>query len=221
MRCAPRSARCAVAASPPLPVVDDDGVDGRVRRSAVDGDDRDAACEQRRQRRLARRRDRDDHTGHPFGDDHVDVRRLGCEILVRVAQHEPVVLGAGDVFDAADDRREERVLDVGDDRGPYLAALPAQRARRAGREIAESRGGVLHALGSSRRNGPGTVQRARDGRGRHVGGTRDVGDRGHSLQLRIHTLAARHRADHTQDYARRSGASLRNASSMCARPAGW
>ena len=60
---------------------------------------------------------------------------------------EPVVLGAGDVLDAAHDGSEERVADVGDDRGPHLVHLAAQRARRPRRQVAEPVGRVAARAG--------------------------------------------------------------------------
>jgi hypothetical protein len=139
-------------------VVDQDRVDRGVLRPAVDGDHGDARVHQRIERRPGRRRHRDDDARHAIRDGDVDVGGLLVDVLVGVAQHEPVVLAQRDVLDAADHRGEERVLDVGDDRRPQRGALPSERPGRARRLVAERLGRLAHPVGPLRRHGRRPVQ---------------------------------------------------------------
>ena len=130
-------------------VVDEHAVDRAVARPAVDRDDRDAGGAQRLETRRSRGRHRDHHTRHALRDRHIDVVGFLAEVLVGVAQHHPEPVLATPVLDAADDRREERVLDVGDDHGPDVGRLETERSGRTERLVPELGDRSSHAAARS------------------------------------------------------------------------
>ena len=141
-------------------VVDHDRVD-RIRVSAgpaIDGHDRDAPLQEHVEPRVAGGGHGDHHTGHLLGHRDVEVGRLLLEVLVRVAEHQAVALVPGDVLHAPDHRREEGVLDVGDDRGPHPGPLLAQGPGGAGGGVVQPLGGRPHPLGPLGGHSSGAVE---------------------------------------------------------------
>ena len=63
-----------------------------------------------------------------LGDREIDVPSFFVLVLVGVAQHDGELVGDRGVLDATGNRREEGVLDVGDDQQPQVGALAAQVA---------------------------------------------------------------------------------------------
>ena len=91
---------------------------------------------------------------------------------IDMAEKEPIAASPGDLVDAPEDLRVERVADVPDDHAEQRAAAPAQRSGEEVRLIAEVRGGGEDARPRLRphrdaRRVP--VQDPRDGRDRDAG----------------------------------------------------
>ena len=132
MRVAASARRCAVACAAPSRLsTSTESTRLIAGGAAVDRDDRDSALERVASSVGAARRCHGDHDArHVFGERDLDVGRFLGGVFVGVAQHDAVVLVASDVLDAADHRREERVLDVGDDHRPQRVLR--RRSARAG-----------------------------------------------------------------------------------------
>ena len=104
---------------------------------------------------------------------------LALRVVVGVGDQRRVAGLAEPVVEAADDRREERVLDVGHEHADRVAAVRLQPARERVRPVAELLRHLPHAphgLVAHERLGL-RVQRARDGAGVHAGHPRHVAQR--------------------------------------------
>ena len=153
----------------------------------------------------------DHHTGHLLGQRCRRVRRFLRRVLVGVAQHHVVALALGDVLDAADQRGEERVLDVGDDHGPQVRAGLAQVAGDAVRAVAELGDRGADLLGQLRIHVAPPAQHPRDGGRRHAGSTRDVVDRRHPRSpLEVRWSSGSHSSPDPEQSGRVSGQGSRS-----------
>lgn len=116
---------------------------------------------------------------HPPLDEQADVPRLVDLRVVSVAEHDRVASCAGRVFDAARDRREEGVANVGDDEGdrlgPHRTQLPGQYVG----HVAQLHDRPGHASARVLADGPGPVDHARHGHGGDAGPTSHVAQSGH------------------------------------------
>ena len=155
-----------MAVSAPPRESDVDAVD-RLVELPVDEHDGDLGGEQRTDVGLRAVRGHDD-TGGLLGDGEVDVARLLGRLLVGIAQHDGELARHRRVLDAAGNRREEHVLDVGDDQQPQARALPAQVAGDVVGPVPELLGRRPDTVGEDRVDRLVVVQRPRHGRHRYV-----------------------------------------------------
>ena len=113
------------------------------------------------------------------GPHRLDVVALALRVVVGVRDQRRVAGRAQPVLDPADDRRKERVLDVGDQDADRVGPVRLQPARHRVRPVAEALRRVAHAahglvVDERARRG---VQRARDRPGMDPGETRHVANR--------------------------------------------
>ena len=98
---------------------------------------------------------RDDEAVDAPLDEQVEVAGFALRVVGGVAQQDRVALGPGGVLDRADQLREVRVLDVGDDQAERLGRASLERAGDARRSVVEvARRGQDARLASRDERGP-------------------------------------------------------------------
>ena len=104
-----------------------------------------------------------------LGDPH-----LGLEVVVVLGQHQGIALRVEHRLHRARGARIERVVERRHDRADHLAAVPAQRARRAVWDVAQLGDRLAHQVLRARVDLVGRVEDARHGRRRDPGEAGDV-----------------------------------------------
>ena len=180
-----------------LPVVDRDRGHRAVLEAAVDEHQRGARRgDIREQLAVKPRGGRDDPVD--LSCEHcLEVRVLALGVVVGVDDQRRVPRLVEAVLDPAQDRRKQRVGDVGNQHPDRVRAVCLQSARDRVGPVAKLRGGSQDALGGllvDQRPRLG-VQRARHGAGVHLRHARDVSDRdrgSHPVNYRVTTRVRFH-----------------------------
>ena len=191
MRVWPSAARCSTARAAPRR---SSGIDGQ-RPAAVDGavhqDDREARGNGVRDDRVPALRRRDDEAVHLACDQGLEALALAGGLAVRGRDQRRVAGGVEHPLDPADDGREERVGEVGDEhadaeRPPRLEATGdrVQRVAHLARDVLDAvGGGGIHQRPRAR------VEDARDGARMDARRAGDVAHRDLPLHHRLTLLS--------------------------------
>ncbi len=119
-------------------LVIDDGGYRIVLDAPVDGDDRHSVCGQARYRLVLALDACQDQSVDPARTQEIGDLGLAVEAAVRVGQHRKITVLRQGVLDAADDGREHRVGDVGNDDADRAGAICLQRQGGGVRPVVEA-----------------------------------------------------------------------------------
>ncbi len=127
-----------------------------------------------------RREDEAVHLRGDLGEENV----LPLRFLVGIAEEDREARLVGARLRGADQRRKERIGDVGNDQRDVAGAPGAQGPRDLVGDIAEPRRDRAHSFGGFGREELRPAEGPRDGRARHAGGGCHLGDRRHPVLRR-------------------------------------